>query len=133
MQSKTKFSADSTILADIVTGIGAGIYEELIFRLILISIFMIIFQDLLRFDHRQSIIFAVLLSAALFSLHHHVIFLDGAIGQTAPFNWMEFTFRTLAGVYFAVLFAARGFAVTAGTHAFYDIIAVFINLFLIGR
>ena len=123
-------SAESTILADIVTGIGAGIYEELIFRLILISIFMMIFHDLLRFGREHSIIFSVLLSAALFSLHHHIIFLNGSIGQTSPFNWMAFTFRTFAGIYFAVLFAVRGFGITAGTHAFYDIIAVFINAVL---
>jgi len=44
-----------------------------------------------------------------------------------PFNWTEFGFRTIAGIYFAVLFAIRGFGVTAGTHAFYDIIATIIN------
>jgi hypothetical protein len=40
---------------------------------------------------------------------------------------MEFGFRAVAGVYFAVLFAIRGFGITAGTHAFYDIIATIIN------
>jgi len=33
----------------------------------------------------------------------------------------------MAGIYFAVLFAIRGFGITAGTHAFYNIIAVSIT------
>ncbi len=125
-RSSTEVNAQS-LLADVVTGIGAGIYEELIFRLILICALMIIFQDVLQLSQRNSIILAVLISAALFSAHHHVVFLDGRLGQTAAFNWTEFGFRTLAGVYFAVLFAIRGFGITAGTHASYDIIAILIN------
>jgi membrane protease YdiL (CAAX protease family) len=117
-----------SLLADIVTGIGAGIYEELIFRLILISVLMILFQDILRLSQKRSIIFAVLISAAMFSAHHHIIFLNGQFAPTAPFNWTEFSFRTIAGVYFAALYAIRGFGITAGTHAFYDIIAVLINV-----
>ena len=116
-----------TLLADIVTGIGAGIYEELVFRLILICLLMLFFQDVLRLTRKNSIILSVLISAALFSAHHHVIFVEGQFGQTAAFDWTEFGFRTIAGVYFAILFAIRGFAITAGTHAFYDIIATIVN------
>jgi len=116
-----------SLLADIVTGIGAGIYEELIFRLVLIGLLMLLFQDVLRLSHRNSIILSVLVSAALFSAHHHIVFIDGRLASSAPFNWTEFGFRTIAGVYFAVLFAIRGFGITAGTHAFYDIIATVIN------
>ena len=116
-----------SLLANIVTGIGAGIYEELVFRLILICFLMLLFQDVLSFTRKKSIILSVLISAALFSAHHHVVFLDGQFGRTAVFNWTEFGFRTIAGIYFAVLFAIRGFGITAGTHAFYDIIATIIN------
>jgi hypothetical protein len=49
------------------------------------------------------------------------------LGRSAPFNPTEFGFRTIAGVYFAILFAIRGFGITAGTHAFYDIIATLVN------
>lgn len=120
-------------LANIVTGIGAGIYEELIFRLILICALMVLFQDFLQFEQRFAIILSVLVSAAMFSAHHHIIFLHGQFGQTTPFNWTEFTFRTAAGVYFAFLFAIRGFGITAGTHAFYDIIATLINAVFFAR
>ncbi len=116
-----------SLLANIVTGIGAGIYEELIFRLILICLLMLLFHDCLRFGHKTSILLAILISAALFSAHHHIVFLNGRFGQTMPLNYLEFGFRTAAGVYFAALFAMRGFAITAGTHAFYDRIATLIN------
>jgi len=115
------------LLANIVTGIGAGIYEELIFRLILICFLMILFQNIAKFDHTNSIILSVFISAALFSAHHHVVFVNGRFALTAPFNGTAFGFRTIAGIYFAVLFAIRGFGITAGAHAFYDIIATIIN------
>lgn len=115
------------LMTNIVTGIGAGIYEELVFRLVLICFFMIIFDDLLRLGRRNSIIVSVLLSAALFSAHHHIIFVNGHLTLGSPFNLTEFIFRTIAGIYFAVLFTVRGFGITAGTHAFYDIIATVIN------
>lgn len=114
-------------LADIVTGIGAGIYEELVFRLILMCLLMVLLQDLMGLSRNGSIILSVLVSAALFSAHHHVIFVNGQLTSSSPFSWSEFGFRTVAGVYFAVLFAIRGFGITAGTHAFYDIIATLIN------
>lgn len=125
--------AQRYLLTNIVTGIGAGIYEELVFRLILIGLLMMLFQDVLRLSQRSSIIFSVLLSAALFSAHHHIVFLDGQLAQYAEFNWTEFIFRSIAGVYFAALFAIRGFGITAGAHAFYDIIAVFINAYFFGQ
>jgi hypothetical protein len=117
-----------SLLANIITGIGAGIYEELIFRLILICILMMLFQDLMGFEHKNSIVFSVLISAALFSAHHHIVFVNGQFALTAPFSWAEFSFRAIAGVYFAALFAIRGFGITAGTHAFYDIIATILNV-----
>jgi hypothetical protein len=124
VKSPSRFES---IMADAVTGVGAGIYEELIFRLVLICFLMMLFQDFLRMGHSKAIILSVLVSAALFSAHHHIIFLNGRFGQSMPFNWTEFWFRTMAGIYFAVLFAIRGFGITAGTHAFYDIIAVCLN------
>ncbi len=115
------------LLANIVTGIGAGIYEELVFRLILICLLMLLFQDILKISHKNSIVLSVLISAALFSAHHHVDFLSGQPNATDPFNLIRFAFRTIAGIYFAGIFAIRGFGITAGTHALYNILAVYIT------
>jgi len=116
-----------SLMANIVTGIGAGIYEELVFRLILICVLMLLFQDALRFTRKNSIVYSVLISAALFSAHHHIDFFSGQPNAIDPFNFTRFVFRIIAGIYFAVLFAIRGFGITAGTHAFYNIIAVSIT------
>ena len=116
-----------SVWPSIVIGIGAGIYEELVFRLILICVLMLLFQDVLRLSRKSSIILSVLISALLFSAHHHVDLLSGQANAADPFTLGRFAFRTIAGIYFAVLFAIRGFGITAGTHAFYDIIATVIN------
>jgi membrane protease YdiL (CAAX protease family) len=113
--------------ADIVTGIGAGIYEELVFRLILISALMILLQDLLRMDKAAAVVFSVLISSFLFSVHHHFFYANGGLGIGEAFAWSKFIFRMLAGVYFAALYAVRGFGIAAGTHAFYDILATLLN------
>ena len=118
---------NGSLFANIITGIGAGIYEELVFRLILICLLLLFFQDLLRLDYGSSIILAVIVSAALFSAHHHIILLNGRLSWTAPFAWPVFVFRVLAGVYFAVVYSVRGFGITAGVHAFYDIMVALIN------
>ena len=116
-----------SLMANVVTGVGAGIYEELVFRLILICALMVLFQDIIGVGHQNAIVLSVLISAALFSAHHHIIFVDRQLLLVDQPGWGKFLFRTLAGVYFAILFAARGFGITAGTHAFYDIIATIIN------
>ncbi len=120
-------AATQPLMANIVTGIGAGIYEELVFRLILICVLMILFQDIFRMSHINSIVLAVLVSAGLFSAYHHIDFFSGRPNAMDPFEVTEFAFRTIAGIYFAILYAIRGFGITAGTHAFYNIIAVTIT------
>jgi hypothetical protein len=118
-----------SLMANVVTGVGAGIYEELVFRLILICLLMMLFQDLIGMNHSNAIVLSVLVSAGLFSAHHHISLVDGDLMMVEEFLWGKFIFRTMAGVYFAGLFAIRGFGITAGTHAFYDIIATLINAF----
>ena len=126
-QPSTDYPKAHSLMTNIVTGVGAGIYEELVFRLILICVLMVLFQDVIGLSRQNAIVLSVLMSAALFSAHHHIVWIDGRLARSAPFHWTEFGFRTMAGVYFAILFAIRGFGITAGTHAFYDIIATIVN------
>ena len=104
-----------TKLQNAVGFIGAGIYEELLFRLILLS--------LLAWGLRQtgmkpriSTIAAVLLSSLIFAAAHHV----GSSGES--FLLFTFLFRTIAGVFFSIVFIYRGFGIAAGSHAAYDIL-----------
>jgi hypothetical protein len=116
-----------SLWADIVTGIGAGIYEELVFRLFLICLMMLIFQDVFGLKKDAAVVISVLISALLFSVHHHFFYVNGSFREGEPFVWLTFVFRILAGIYFAVIFAVRGFGIVAGTHAFYDILAALLN------
>lgn len=129
--SESARSNFDSLLTDIVTAIGAGIYEELVFRLMLLILLMMVFQDLFNFSDSQAIVFSIVISALLFSLHHHLLFIDGRFQAGEPFVLKPFVFRTLAGMYFALLYAVRGFGIAAGTHAFYDIIAALIKAYVI--
>lgn len=93
---------------------GAGIYEELVFRLIALTLLSLLMVDLLRTPKAAAIPLMVMISAVLFAAYHYL----GA----ERFSWQSFAFRTAAGVYFAVLFLTRGYGITAGAHASYDII-----------
>jgi len=122
---------ESIFLVDIIMGIGAGIYEELIFRLILICLLMVLMQDFLGFSKMTSVVFSVVVSSLLFSAHHHVFFVNGRFQAGELFSVSRFIFRFFAGVYFAVVFAARGFGISGGTQAVYNVIVVLLNWFLL--
>lgn len=96
--------------------LGAGIYEELLFRLILLSLLAWAFQHA-GATPRVSMIVAVALSSLLFAAAHHV----GPYGES-PIQWSRFLFRTVAGVFFSVVYVYRGFGIAAGSHAAYDIL-----------
>lgn len=104
-------------------GVGAGIYEELVFRLILISSILMIGSDLLHYDRRNVVIFAIGVSSLLFAAHHHRPF--GA----DSFDVVRFTFRTAAGVYLAAIFWYRGYALAAGCHAAYNVSLTILGMF----
>ena len=106
------------VLDRIAMGIGAGIYEELVFRLVLVSFILMIGVDLLRFDRTGIAVTAVLLSAVAFAAHHHQPF------GLEPFNPGAFGFRTIAGMYLAIVFWYRGYGPAAGCHAAYNVALV---------
>jgi hypothetical protein len=102
-------------LATLVGFLGAGVYEETLFRLTLIPLFFAALR-LLRTPQVIASAAAVTFSSLLFSLAHHA----GTPGEA--FTWFAFIFRWLAGVYFAWVFVVRGFGVAVGTHTAYDIL-----------
>ncbi|HEV3238168.1 MAG TPA: CPBP family intramembrane glutamic endopeptidase [Gemmataceae bacterium] len=101
-------------MRQIVTFVGAGIYEEILFRLVLLTAIRFLFTILGAPEIACSII-AILGSAILFSLAHHI----GPYGE--EFERRVFIFRLMAGVYFAGLYQCRGFGISAGAHACYDV------------
>lgn len=111
-------------LANLVTSIGAGIYEELVFRLIIIGLIMLFVEDVIQLKGPLAPMLAVSVSALLFAGHHYVGIQDGVISRLAgePYTLVGFIFRTIAGVYFAIVFRYRGYGITAGTHVVYNMI-----------
>jgi len=101
---------------DCVGYLGAGIYEELLFRLILFSALTWMLRRL-GIAPRAAVVSAVILSSLLFAAAHYV----GPHGDAM--RDATFIFRTLAGVFFAVVFRYRGFGIAAGSHAAYDVMA----------
>jgi membrane protease YdiL (CAAX protease family) len=108
--------APEPLWGQIVSYLGAGIYEETLFRLLL-------FAGLVRLfswnDERGSLTpvgLAAFASALLFAGAHHF----GPHSEL--FSVQVLAFRTFAGVYFAWLYYTRGFGIAVGAHAGYDII-----------
>jgi hypothetical protein len=100
----------------LMISLGAGIYEELLFRVILVGLLTLLARRVFGWGTRGSGIFAVLLSALIFSAFHYI----GAYGDTLRLS--SFVFRFLAGVLFSTLYVLRGFGITAWTHALYDVV-----------
>src|SRR5262245_28217313 len=112
---KLQVTVQTAPLAQILTFIGAGIYEEVLFRLGL-------FVGLCSVLRAVGIpwVIALSLSALTASLAaaaaHHL----GAYGE--PMRADFFVFRTVAGLYFTALFITRGFGIAVGAHAGYDVL-----------
>jgi len=102
------------VVGRIVGYMGAGVYEEMLFRLLLLPPVAACAWRL-GAQRGMRIAAAVLLTSLVFSAAHYL----GPHGET--FDSFSFAFRFLAGVFFAVLFVYRGFGVAAGTHALYDV------------
>ncbi len=105
----------SHAMAVVVGFLGAGIYEELLFRLILLSLAVWGLKHL-GLGPGPRMAAAVLLTSLLFAAAHYV----GQHGE--PLDGYSFLFRFLAGGFFSILFVCRGFGIAAGTHAGYDIL-----------
>lgn len=112
------------VLDKIVMAAGAGLHEELVFR---VALYAGLGHLLLLRDKGNKEAptwkawgIAGLVSSVAFSAIHYV----GPFAD--PFTAISFTFRALAGVYLASLYHVRGLAVAVYTHALYDLMVFFI-------
>lgn len=101
--------------------LGAGIYEELVFRMLLLGGLTWLALEILRIPRPSAVWVAVALGAILFALCHFA-----PLGSEAP-AWKPFWFKTAAGVYLAVVFLGRGLGVAAGSHAAYNMLLVWLR------
>lgn len=97
--------------------LGAGLYEELFFRVILVGGLSFLF---LNFFKEKSTAYAIsaFIAAVIFSGVHY-------IGQYGDFFTLgSFLFRFLFGLALNVIYVTRGFGIAAWTHALYDIFVI---------
>lgn len=107
-------------LDDLLLSVGAGLYEELVFRLMIISLLTLVITDVGRVRQSIGVASAVIVSSLLFAAHHY-----------APIGAEEFTsggfaFRSAAGGYLAGVYVLRGFGLAVGCHVVYDVMAFLI-------
>ena len=105
----------AALFARVVGYCGAGLYEEVLFRLLMLPIVAWACRRC-GASPAAAGAWGVLVTSIAFSAAHYV----GPLGDT--FDLHSFAFRTLAGLFFAILFVVRGFGIAAGTHAAYDMI-----------
>jgi hypothetical protein len=107
-------SSAETWLEAVMTSIGAGIYEELLFRLLMVGGALFVLTHILKDDSTGACLAVVLIAAALFAAAHEM--------NPAGFAWTRFLFRSTAGVYLGYVFLYRGFGVATGVHILFDLV-----------
>jgi hypothetical protein len=101
--------------AQILVSLGAGIYEEFVFRVVLLAALVFFLHRLLHLQQRVAYGVAAVLGAVLFAAFHY-------IGPFAdPLQLPSFVFRLIAGLILTGLYFARGYGITAYTHSLYDL------------
>jgi hypothetical protein len=102
-----------------VLSAGAGLHEELLFRLMLLPAMALGLEHGIAMPKPLAWGAAAIGSSLLFAGAHHFA------GE--PFEVYAFTYRTFAGLFFAGVFLTRGFAVASWTHAIYDLHVLWSN------
>ncbi len=105
------------LMARLTIGVGAGIYEEMLFRLVGLALLHFILVDLIGTTERVGTSIAVVLGALAFALYHR---------PELPAEWSKFLFFALSGVFLGTVYMMRGFGIAVGTHALYDVLVLVI-------
>lgn len=114
-QAAAAHPAPSKFTQEILLGIGAGIYEEFLFRMLFISLVMLFLSDVFGLKKDVTAILGVICGAVLFSMYHFV-------GQWPDsFPWTKFLYYSVAGVYLGTLYVFRGFGIAVGAHTAYNL------------
>lgn len=109
-----------SLTTKLMLSVGAGLYEELLFRVLLVGLLAVMARALFGWKPITANGYAVLIGAAVFSAFHYV----GPYGDRLELY--SFVFRFIAGLFFSLLYVTRGFGITAWTHALYDVFVIVI-------
>ena len=112
--SQVFFSIQWQRSAPFLLALGAGVYEELFFRLLILGGGALAMQKVFMWDRKWSVATMLLISSFLFAAAHHV----GLLGEEV--KAYDFIFRAICGVLLGLLFLTRGLGITVWTHAIYN-------------
>ena len=112
----------SDLLLNLYLCIGAGIWEEILFRLLIFNLFIFIMFKTFKNSTIFNVLISIVLCSFFFSLFHYI----GVNGDI--FNFNSFFLRFVGGLYLTILYHFRGFGVTAMAHLSYDFILVSLPL-----
>lgn len=103
--------------AGIVLSLGAGLYEEIAFRVGLFGLVARLLRLFVQPPFRRllCVVGWAIVTSAAFSAWHYL----GPFAE--PFDLRSFVFRWVCGLAFVGIYALRGFAPAVWTHALYDI------------
>ncbi len=99
----------------LMISLGAGLYEELLFRVLLVGALALLARRAFGWSVRSAGVAAALAGAMLFSAFHYI----GPFGD--PWQLQSFLFRFIGGLAFSAIYLVRGFGIVAWTHALYDV------------
>ncbi|QDT35264.1 CPBP family glutamic-type intramembrane protease [Thalassoglobus polymorphus] len=127
-----------TPLSRAVSFLGAGIYEEMLFRLTMLPLIFAALR-VIRLPRSLAIFGSIMISSWLFATAHYVgspaLFSPDELTQAMTTVcesrelWFSYTFRFMAGILFSILFWVRGFGIAVGCHILYDL---FVGVILAG-
>jgi hypothetical protein len=104
--------------APLMLALGAGVYEELIFRLLLIGGGTWALNKVFMWGRGYSLAIMILLSGVAFALAHH-------LGPSAePVEFYNVVFRSICGMVLGVIFVGRGLGVAVWTHSLYNVMVM---------
>jgi hypothetical protein len=104
--------------ADLALALGAGVYEELLFRLLMVGGGSLLLQKVFLWSTGRSVAVSLVVSSLLFSAVHHL----GPLGE--PFDAYVFTYRAVCGLLLGVVYLSRGFGVAVWTHSLYNALVI---------
>jgi len=105
----------------LVMSVGAGVHEEILFRLILLSGLAMLGESVFKLRSWVAVMLAFIISSVLFSAAHHL----GPMGEDLALG--VFVYRAMAGLFFGALFQFRSFAIAVYTHTIYDIYVLILH------
>ncbi len=108
--------------SSVVTYIGTGIHEELIFRVLVMLPLVILLTRYFQTRFHAAVVAAVV-SSLLFATAH----VDWFNPAGEPFQELTFLFRFIAAGVFATVFHYRGFGIAVGTHITYNVLTLLSN------